>query len=135
MASLILSHHPPSQYERCIRIGRQHVCRRCAVLYPFAFAVAIASLLGAHWPEAWDRTLLYLLPIPVTLEFVIERFGAIRYRAGRQFALTLLAAPALGRGLARSWTHAGDRLFLTMVVLFGGTALLALLATRGRPHS
>ena len=57
----------------------------------------------AHWPEAWDRTLLYLLPLPVTLEFVIERFGGIRYQAGRQIALTLLAAPALGRGLARYW--------------------------------
>ena len=119
MASLILSHHPPSQYDRCIRIGRQYVCRRCAVLYPLAFAVATASL-------------LYLLPIPVTLEFVIERFGGIRHRAGRQIALTLLAAPALGRGLARYWTHSGDRVFWGMVLLFGGSALFALLATRDR---
>jgi hypothetical protein len=132
MASLILSHHPPSQYDRCFRVGRHHLCRRCAVLYPLAFAVAIASLAGLHWPEAWDRTLLYLLPIPVTLEFVIERFGGIRHRAGRQFALTLLAAPALGRGLARYWTHPGDRLFWAMVLLFGGSALFALLATRDR---
>ena len=132
MPSLILSHHPPSQYDRCIRIGSQYVCRRCAVLYPLAFAVAIASMFGLHWPEAWDRTLLYLLPIPVTLEFVIERFGGIRHRAGRQIALTLLAAPALGRGLARYWTHAGDRVFWGMVLLFGGSALFALLATRDR---
>ena len=73
-----------------------------------------------------------LLPIPITLEFVIERFGGIRYRADRQIALTLLAAPALGRGLARYWTHADDRLFWAMVLLFGGSALFALLATRGR---
>jgi hypothetical protein len=127
MTPVLLSHHPPSQYDRCIRIGRHHVCRRCAVLYPLAFAVAIASLFGAHWPEAWDSTLLYLLPLPVTLEFVIERFGGIRYHAGRQMALTLLAAPALGRGLGRYWAHTGDRLFWGMVLLFGGSALLALL--------
>ena len=127
MNPLLLSHHPPSQYDRCIRIGRHHVCRRCVVLYPVAFAVAIASLLGAHWPEGWDRTLLYLLPLPVTLEFVIERFGGIRYRPGRQVALTLLAAPAFGRGFARYWAHPNDKLFWGMVLLFGGSALLALL--------
>src|SRR5215510_7346300 len=126
MFALLLSHHPPNQYDRCFRIGRHHVCRRCAVLYPLAFAVALASLLGAHWPEAWDRTLLYLLPLPVTLEFLIERFGGIRYHAGRQLAVTLLAAPALGRGFARYWAHPGDRLFWGMVLLFGGSALLAL---------
>ena len=36
MNALLLSHHPPGQYDRCIRIGRHHVCRRCAVLYPLA---------------------------------------------------------------------------------------------------
>src|SRR4051794_4149878 len=103
MASLILSHHPPSQYDRCLRVGRHYLCRRCAVLYPLAFAIAAASLLGAHWPEAWDRTLLYLLPLPVTLELVIERFRGIRYNATRQMIVTVVAAPALGRGLARYW--------------------------------
>ena len=132
MLALLLSHHPPSQYDRCIRVGRHHVCRRCVVLYPLAFAVAIASLFGAHWPEAWDRTLLYLLPLPVTLEFVIERFGGIRYRAGRQIALTLLAAPALGRGFARYVANPTDRLFWSMVLLFGGGALLSLFLSRSR---
>jgi hypothetical protein len=132
MNPLLLSHHPPSQYDRCLRIGRHHVCRRCAVLYPLAFAVAIASLVGAHWPEAWDRVLLYLLPLPVTLEFIVERVGGVRYHAGRQIALTLLAAPAFGRGLARYIAHPGDRLFWGMVVLFGGSSLIALVLAGGR---
>jgi len=132
MNPLLLSHHPPSQYDRCLRIGRHHVCRRCAVLYPLAFAVAIASLAGAHWPEPWDGVLLYLLPLPVTLEFIVERLGGVRYRAGRQIALTLLAAPALGRGLARYIAHPGDRLFWGMVVLFGGSSLIALVLAGGR---
>jgi hypothetical protein len=126
MTPLVLSHHPPSQYDRCFRIGRHHVCRRCAVLYPVAFVTAVVSLLGVHWPEAWDRALLYLLPLPVTLEFVIERFGGIRYHAVRQMVLTLFAAPAFGRGLARYWTQPKDPLFWGMVLLFGGSALLAL---------
>lgn len=132
MNPLLLSHHPPSQYDRCLQIGRHHVCRRCAVLYPLAFAVAIASLVGAHWPEPWDRVLLYLLPLPVTLEFIVERVGGVRYHAGRQIALTLLAAPAFGRGLARYVAHPGDRLFWGMVVLFGGSSLIALVLAGGR---
>jgi hypothetical protein len=131
MTPLFLSHHRPSQYDRCFRVGRRHICRRCAVLYPLAFAVAIASLLGAHWPATWDTTLLFLLPLPVTLEFAIERFGGVRYNARRQILLTLLAAPAFGRGLARYATHPTDRLFWGMVVLFGGSALLSLLLTGG----
>ena len=132
MNPLLLAHHPPNRYDRCLRIGGHYVCRRCAVLYPAAFAVAVASLAGAHWPDAWDRTLLYLLPLPVTLEFIIERLGAIRYHAGRQMAVTLLAAPALGRGFARYAVHPGDRLFWTMVLLFGGSSLLALMLSSGR---
>jgi hypothetical protein len=128
---LLLAHHPPSRYDRCIRVGGRPVCRRCAVLYPVAFAVMIASLLGWHWPPAWDRSLLMLLPLPVTLELVLERFGAARYRPLRQIVLTIAAAPALGRGFARYLFHPADRLFWGMVLLFGGTSLLVLLATRG----
>ena len=127
---LLLSHHPPEQYDRCIQVGRLHVCRRCAVLYPVAFLVTGLSLAGIRWPAAWDSNLLYLLPLPVTLEFVLERFRALRYHAGRQMLLTLIAAPALGRGFARYLVAPTDRLFWSMVVLFGGACLFALLATR-----
>jgi hypothetical protein len=128
---LLLAHHPPSQYDRCLRIAGRPVCRRCAVLYPLAFAVMAASLAGWHWPARWDQTLLTLLPLPVTLELVLERFGAVRYRPARQIALTVLAAPALGRGFARYLFHPGDRLFWTMLLLYGGAAALVLYTTRG----
>jgi hypothetical protein len=129
-AVLLLSHHRPDEYDRCFKIGSRHVCRRCAVLYPVAFAVAAASLAGLHWPAAWDKSLLMLLPLPVTLEFLLERFGGLSYRAGRQMLLTLIAAPALGRGFARYLLHPDDRLFWKMVLLFGGSALFALVAGR-----
>ena len=65
-----------------------------------------------HWPDRWDATLLYLLPLPVTIEFIVERLGGIRYHAGRQVLLTLIAAPALGRGLARYFVRPADPLVL-----------------------
>jgi hypothetical protein len=129
-AALLLSHHPPSQYDRCIRVGQWHVCRRCAVLYPVAFAVAGLSLAGWWWPSTWDDKLLWLLPLPVTLELILERFHALRYRSGRQLFLTLLAAPALGCGFARYLRSPNDRLFWSMVLLFGGASLFAIIATR-----
>jgi len=119
---LLLAHHPPAQYDRCIRVAGRHLCRRCAVLYPLAFAVMVASLAGWHWPAAWDRTLLMLLPLPVTLELVLERFGAARYRPLRQMVLTIAAAPALGRGFARYLLHPGDRLFWEWCCCSGGPA-------------
>ena len=61
---------------------------------------------------------------------MLERFGGIRYHAGRQMLLTLLAAPALGRGFARYLVNPSDRPFWTMVLLFGGSCLLALLVSR-----
>ena len=132
MNALWLAHHPPSQYARCFRIGRFHVCRRCVVLYAAAAVTAVLSLAGLHWPDRWDATLLYLLPLPVTVEFIAERLGGIRYHAGRQVLLTLIAAPALGRGLARYFVRPADPLFWRMVLLFGGVCLLALIATRRR---
>jgi hypothetical protein len=132
MNALWLAHHPPGQYERCFRVGRFHVCRRCAVLYGVAAITAALSLAGLHWPARWDATLLYLLPLPVTIEFIAERAGGLRYHAGRQMLATLIAAPALGRGFARYFARPSDPLFWRMVLLFGGVCLLALLLTRRR---
>lgn len=127
---LLLSHHRPDEYDRCFQLRGRYICRRCAVLYPVAFAVAVASLAGLHWPAAWDKSLLFFLPLPVTLELVVERFGGIRYHAARQMLLTLIAAPALGRGFALYLRNPGDRLFWSMVLLFGGSCLFALFASR-----
>ena len=42
-----LAHHWPAHYgERCVRVGRRHVCRRCAALYPVGLVVAILSAAG-----------------------------------------------------------------------------------------
>jgi hypothetical protein len=132
IGGLLLAHHPPSQYDRCLLLAGRHVCRRCAVLYPLAFATMALSLAGAHWPASFDGTLLLLLPLPTTVEFILERLGVVSYRRGRQMLTTLLAAPALGRGFALYIARPTSTLFWGMVALFGGACLLALLLTRRR---
>lgn len=130
--SLVWAHHPPDQHERCVVVDGRYVCRRCSVLYPLAFLVLALSLSGLSWPSGWDRVLLLTLPIPAVAELVFEHTGLIRYARRRQVALTVLAAPALGRGLWRYLDHHRDHLFWTMVVVFAGIGSLSSLFNGAR---
>ena len=125
LRELVLAHHPPEAYERCVVIDGHHVCRRCSVLYPIAFSVLGLSLAGLHWPASLDRLLLLALPAPVVFEFVLEQLGLIRYSPRRQVALTTVAAPALGQGFTRYLSHGGDGVFWTMVAVHAGICVIA----------
>lgn len=124
---LWLSHHYPDDYDRCSLVGGRHVCRRCLWFYPACFAVTVASLAGAHWPVSWDVWLVWLLPVPVVVEWWAEHLGAVRYSPRRSVALSLIAAPAVGRGLSRYLRHPGDRLFWTVVISYAVICVVPLL--------
>lgn len=94
------AHHHPDQYERCVVIGGRHWCRRCITLYPIVAVFAALTLAGVSvWPESLDLWFIWLPCVPATIDFVAEQLGWIRYSARRQFVVTLLLAPALGRGI------------------------------------
>ncbi|MFZ4519413.1 MAG: hypothetical protein ACOYOP_13555 [Microthrixaceae bacterium] len=116
--ALWLSHHWPEDYDRCARIGHTHVCRRCLWFWPTTFAVLLAALAGLRWPTALDPWLLVLLPVPVVVEWWAEHLGLARYSAPRQVVLSLLAAPAVGVGLARYLERPGDPLFWGVVAAY-----------------
>lgn len=135
LTPLWLSHHFPEHYDRCVVVGTRHVCRRCLALYPLAFAVMAASLLGP-WPERLDPWLLVLLPLPSVVEFALEHLGVVRYRPLRQVVLTVPLAVALGRGFAIYVEHPTSLLFWGVVVVYGGVCLgLALWGHRARDAS
>ncbi len=113
--ALWLSHHWPEEYDRCVRIGRNHVCRRCLWFYPVCFATMALALAGVRWPIEVDPWLLFLLPVPVVVEWWGEQLRLIRYSAPRQVILTLICAPAVGVGLARYLESPGDGLFWAVV--------------------
>ena len=117
---LLLAHHPPSQYARCLRVGDRHILdgHRCS---------HGAHHCSPHLPSS----LLLNETVRIDWRTQSTSFGALAYRPLRQIALTVVAAPALGRGLARNLLHPGDRLFWTMALLFGGTCALVLYVTRG----
>lgn len=125
LGEIALSHHLPHEHDRCVVIAGRHVCRRCLVLYPLAFAVMFLALGGTTWPERLDPALLLGLPIPVTVEFVGEKLGLLRYSARRQVLFTAIAAPALGTGLGQHILSPFPKWFLIMVLVHGGTCALA----------
>lgn len=117
---LWLAHHWPSRYDRCIRVGGHHVCRRCAVLYPVAILVAFAAGLGLRWPESWDVWMYWLLPMPGVVEFVLDVFGVIRHRPLRQVVVSALLAVAYGNLLWRYSNDPTDGLVWTVVLVQTG---------------
>jgi hypothetical protein len=94
-----LAHHSPEHLDRCVRVGRHHVCRRCAVLYPVAVLSAVAVLVFDP-PQTVMVLALWVLPIPMVLEWVAEHLGGWRYSPARQVVVTAVGAPALGVALA-----------------------------------
>jgi hypothetical protein len=78
----------------------------------------IAGLAGLHWPGGWDSALLWVLPAPAIVEFVLEHVAKLPYRPRRQIALSLVAGLAFGRGLTRYLEHNGDRLFWTVAITY-----------------
>jgi len=125
ISPLWLAHHYPDDYDRCVVIGRAHVCRRCLALYPVAFAVMALALAGVRWPRAIDPWLLIALPVPSVIEFVLEHLGVVGYQPRRQVLLTIPLAFALGVGFARYLHRPTDPLFWGVVVGYAGICLAA----------
>lgn len=125
--ALWLSHHWPEDYDRCARIGRSHVCRRCLWFWPVCLATTVLALTGIRWSTSLDPWLLALLPVPVVAEWWGEHLHRLGYSASRQVVLTVIAAPAVGVGLARYLVSPGDGLFWTVVGVYAVVCLVPVL--------
>jgi hypothetical protein len=95
---LWLSHHWPEHHERCVSVGRRHLCRRCSVLYPLAALTAVVVAL-VEVPTQLLLATMWLLPAPMAIDWAFEHVGRLRYSAPRQVLLTAIGAPALGVAL------------------------------------
>lgn len=114
------AHHWPHRYERCVTVGRRHVCRRCLWFYSIAFATLFASWAGVSpWPPSWDTKMVWLLSIPATVDFVAGELGAWSYNARRQVVVTSILGLAVGRGFAAEVANPGSWTFWGPVFVFG----------------
>jgi hypothetical protein len=134
---LWLSHHYPGQYDRCVVVGRRHLCRRCAVMYPFAVLVGVVALLGFELSSPWSQIALVVLPIPALVEFVGEHRGRWEYSTPRHTVVSALQGLGVGVGFVRYFHDYADPWFWGIGVLYsliaGVAALTAPRDERLRP--
>ncbi len=102
-----LTHHWPEHHDRCLRAGGLLVCRRCAVLYPVA-VLAAALTWWLDPPAVAAVVAMWLLPLPMTLEWVAEHRGEIDHAPRRLMWLTAIAAVGVGAALAAHLRHPFD---------------------------
>jgi hypothetical protein len=126
-----LAHHYPEDYDRCVRIGRSHVCRRCLALYPLTFAVmGLCLVIGPG--RGVELGALALLSLPAVVELVLEQLGVLGYSPRRQVGVTLALAVGLGAGLATYLDDQLDPAFWAIVVLYATICLAAVIVGRMR---
>jgi peptidoglycan/LPS O-acetylase OafA/YrhL len=126
-----LAHHYPEDYDRCVVIGRSHVCRRCLALYPLT-AVVLAICLVTQPGRTAEIAALAVLSLPATVELVLEQLGVLAYSARRQVGVTLLLALGLGSGFAAYLDNQLDPAFWGIVVLYTSVCLVAVVVGRHR---
>lgn len=127
---LWLSHHWPEDYDRCVRIGRRHLCRRCLAFYPVWLVAVVAALAGLRWPVAWDSWILWLLPVPVVAEWWLEHLGVLGYSATRNVVTSVICAIGVGVAFSRYLLDPGDPLFWAGVVVFAVLCAVPLVISR-----
>lgn len=119
-----LSHHWPGQYDRCAVVAGLHICRRCLVLYPLALVTGVAISIGSWWPHGLDAWVLWLLPLPGVVEFVLDNVGTIRYSPTRQMVLSAGGAVAAGVGYVRYLHDTTDPLAWSVLGVYTAVCLL-----------
>ncbi|MCB0978277.1 MAG: hypothetical protein KDB02_12550 [Acidimicrobiales bacterium] len=123
-----LSHHWPSDYDRCAVVGGLHICRRCLVLYPVALVTGIAVSLGSWWPQGLDAWVLWLFPLAGVVEFVLDNLRLVRYSPVRQMALSAPGAFAAGIGYVRYLDKTLDPLVWSVVGVYTTVCVLGVVA-------
>ena len=132
----LLSHHPPEQHHRCVRVGAWSVCARCLGLYPLLFLLlGLQIALGA--PTGWpgDPWIALLLPLPALVDWARGRFDPLTGTNPSRLATGALLAVGLSRTL---YLHLREPFHLLAVAQLGGILLAAALveaAVRSRQAS
>lgn len=97
LVPVALSHHYAGEADRCLTVGRWHLCRRCTAMFA-GFFPAVVVLLSPWQDElqAGDIGLVLALTVVAGLEFV----QVIRRRMPYSARRVLLLSPAVGASLA-----------------------------------
>lgn len=126
---MLLSHHPPCDYERTWRIGSLHVCVRCLGVL-IGTGVALVS-----W-DSWSSISLLaasVAAIPGVADFVLHELGTSPSHNPRRFitgaCFGIFVAAALWAALDARWLHL---LFSGLWIILLQIAAAAVLRGAGR---
>jgi len=128
----LLSHHPPSEYDRCyspVVFGRRvRLCARCSGIYPgIAAGVGVGLATGA----SAGLLVLSLLPLPALLDWALTASTDRHGRNPVRTASGALLGLGYGLGLYRLLVL-GDGAVLAVGLAYALLAGFLLAAHRGR---
>jgi hypothetical protein len=103
-------------------------------VYPTLVAVSVLALAGLRGPGSWEPWVVWLLPLPATVEWCGEHLGRLRYSPRRNVALSAVAAVGVGVAFARYLERPTDPQFWAVVLSYGVVCpAAALLGARFQP--
>jgi len=121
MEGFWLSHHPPSEWSRTVRVGRHRICARCLGTYPvmaLAFWTQVVLSAPPERPSEW-RLGVGLL-VPALADWCV---GRLQPASGTN-AWRLFTGALLGLGLSRAlYLHAAVRPFPAVLLWQLGVSL------------
>lgn len=91
-----LSHHHVDDGDRCVRVGRRHVCRRCLAMFAGFFPAVALLASGGFVAQTGDVVLVAAMTAFAGYEFVQVVRGRMAYSARR----VLVVSPFVGVVLA-----------------------------------
>ena len=71
--SMLLSHHPPTQYCRTYKVGNMRICARCLGIPIGIFACCMYE----NIPSVLPLWVYFLMPIPTFLNFLLQELNLI----------------------------------------------------------
>ena len=92
---MLISHHPPCQYDRTFCLFKIRVCTRCTgVLSGIIFSVILIHFIQIKFKLVLIST--FLLPIPAILNFTLTELKKLRNNGFKRFSTGALLGIVLG---------------------------------------
>lgn len=121
MDAFWLSHHPPAEWSRTLRVRGVRVCARCLGTYPVLFAAVVAQVVFRAPPErAGEWRVGVGLLLPALSDWCVGRLSP----ASGTNAWRVLTGALLGLGLGRAlYLHMAVRPFPAVLLWQLGLSL------------
>ena len=101
--SMVISHHPPSQYERTLHLGAVRVCARCSAIVAGIIGCCIASWAGWHLDPRWALAIGSMTILCGIATFVLNEVGKRKSSNWERMGFGV----ALGIALVATWLSSG----------------------------